>query len=68
MSTILPDNRRLRGEELKQTKLTESIVRDIRRDYAASKNGARYYAEIYGVSRATITLLLRRETWAWVAE
>lgn len=53
----------LRGEAVRKAKLTASLVQAIRTEYA---NGARQVdiAARYGVHQATISSIVRRETWA----
>lgn len=57
----------LHGEAKSQAKLTDAIVREIRRLHA---NGVRTQCELaerYGISRGHIGRILRRERWAHVA-
>jgi hypothetical protein len=55
-----------RGEKHGAAKLTEAIVREIRRLYAAGVT-QRELAERHGVDRSCISLIVRRETWKHIA-
>lgn len=61
------EGRRKRGAELPQSKLTEAQVIEIRTLHATTNVGMRTLAARFGVSRAAIQQIIRRETWAWVA-
>ena len=56
------------GESNSQAKLTESIVRDIRDDYAKdnSRGSIEKLAKKHSVSGRAISLILKRKTWAHV--
>jgi hypothetical protein len=51
-----------RGEKHYNSKLTESIVRELKKEYS-SKNPFRLYADKYGVSKATIRDVIVGNTW-----
>ena len=67
MSTTTP-GRRLRGQELPHTKLTEPQVREIRRISATTTRGWRSIAQEFGVSRMTVADILQGRSWTWVAD
>jgi len=54
--------RSLSGEDLPQAKLTETIVLAIR----SSEEMGKDLAEMYGVSRATISLIRNRKIWTHI--
>ena len=54
---------RARGETAGNSKLTENIVREIRRNYNPRTMGARYFAQKYGVNASTIRIIVRNKTW-----
>jgi HNH endonuclease len=66
MDDRLRDGSLPRGAKLPQTKLNESQVREIRKRYAAGGISHGQLAIEYGVSRRTITHVVRGTTWGWV--
>lgn len=53
-----------RGEKNVNAKLTETAVRDIRREYGVVSIAA--LAERYGVAKATVINVARRRAWGWL--
>lgn len=51
------------GEQCAHSKLTESIVRDIREKYAAGGVSMAQLAKEYGVHKDTVCAVMRRRTW-----
>lgn len=60
---VVPD---LRGEQHANSKLTRRAVRQIRELYATGEYMQKELAEMFGVSRAAIGYVIRRETWAHI--
>lgn len=54
------------GEESHLSKVTDDIVREIRRRYAAGGISQRRLASEYGITHATLQSLIHRRTWAHV--
>lgn len=66
---MLAKRRQARGTAIKQAKLDEESVRWIRKHY--SKQGLwslQPIAAKFGVHPATITSVIKRETWGWVSD
>lgn len=62
-----PPRNNTRGEQRSQAKLTEAAVRDIRLRVISAPRGTRaQLAREYGVTKAVITAVTKRETWAHV--
>ena len=51
------------GETHKEAKLTETDVKNIRAEFTGKRGEQARMAERYGVSRATINLILKRRNW-----
>lgn len=64
-SRLKPERMR-RGPGVKQSKLNESLVREIRRRYAAEKVSFEALARQYGVSRPMIGYIVNRTWWRHV--
>jgi hypothetical protein len=57
--------RTARGEQVGTSKLSESQVREIRRERAAGAS-LRVIAERYRVSKRCVHLIVKRRNWAWL--
>lgn len=57
-----------RGEKHGSAKLTEALVREIRRRYAAGGVSQRTLGHDVGVSRPTITMIVQRKAWSHVVD
>lgn len=55
-----------RGSEHGMAKMTEEMVRAIRREYAAGGITMKALGRRYGVSFTSVQRAIRRETWAWL--
>jgi len=55
-----------RGEDKKNSKLTNEQVLEIRKKYVPQKNSCPMLALEYGVSQYTIRSIVRRETWVHI--
>lgn len=70
LRTSSPDEAReirgQRGEEHHAAKLSESAVRSIRADYEAGRGSQYALARQYGVTRALIGMIVRRQIWIHV--
>ena len=67
VTAVVPPERRNRGEKNNFAKLTEDIVREIRFRYRAGESQKGLAGE-YGVSRASVCLIVGGKTWAHVTE
>ena len=56
------------GEAIKHACLKEKDVLQIRALYAAGGHGQRHLAELFGVSRAHIGLIIQRKRWPYIDE
>lgn len=56
-----------RGASHKLSKLTDEIVREIRRDYVPRQVSQEHLARRYGVSQILVSLVIRRKIWTHVA-
>ena len=56
-----------RGERRRTAKLTEGLVRDLRKAYAKGDTTFTALGQEYGVSYVTVRNAVRGETWAYVA-
>lgn len=63
----LRDGTRLLGQKNPCAKLTDELVREIRRIWAAERTDQTELAKRYGVSREIINHVIRRKTWKHVA-
>jgi hypothetical protein len=54
------------GSQSRNAKLTETIVRECRRRYAAKDGNTVTLAAEFGVSQVAISKAIRRETWRHV--
>lgn len=52
-----------KGSECYNSKLTEAMVNDIRKSFRNKRGENKLYTEIYGVSPATITNIIKEKTW-----
>jgi hypothetical protein len=68
MADKVSKGRQSRGENQHAAKLTIAKVRYIRKNYRPrhEKFGQKALAEKFGVSTRTISLVVRREVWAWI--
>lgn len=57
----------IRHGRLTQGKLTEDQVREIRRLWETKESTQTAIAQVFGVSRRMIGLVVRRRAWAWVS-
>ncbi|SOE31804.1 hypothetical protein [Streptomyces sp. OK228] len=57
-----------RGEDRPDAKLTEDDVRAIRRRYVPRVVTQQRLADEYGVDQTTVSAIIRREKWAWLAD
>lgn len=62
----LHPERLARGEKSGRARLTEAAVRDIRTRHADNGISGAALAREFGVSKRTVLLILRRETWAHI--
>lgn len=60
--------RQQRGERVPQARLTEAQVHDIRDLLAVGERNQDAIAELYGVSKATISRIKHKTCWAWLPE
>ena len=60
------NGRMARGVRCRQTKLTVSIVREIRMMYATGDWFHRELAVMFGVTKGCITAVISRKTWNWL--
>ena len=58
--------RHIRGEDRTDAKLTEKSVRDVRRRQKEGNVTHRQLATEYGVSRSTVSMAVRGDTWGWL--
>lgn len=63
MADKVARGRQLRGEQIPQSKLTDRKVGEIRRRYAAGAITQRALASAYGVSQATVSLVVSGARW-----
>lgn len=54
------------GEECPASRLTASVVLEIRRDYPVRSGTRKQFAEKYGVSQKTIDVIIARKVWRHV--
>ena len=66
MADMRAKGRQTSGERNGQAKLIESDVREIRKVYAKGGCSQQTLAQIFGVSRLMIGLIVRRERWKHV--
>lgn len=59
-------NRSARGSRIRQSRLTEDQVREIRKMYALTLCTQKWLATRYGVKQNTISAVITRKTWGWV--
>ena len=52
--------------QMTRAKLTVKQVREIRARYRATLRNGGHLAREYGVNNATISHIVRRQTWKWV--
>ena len=65
-SNFLRPLRKMHGSANKNAKLTEDVVREIRRRYAQGGISQQALADEYGVSQSKISDAIHRKTWAHV--
>ena len=62
----LKDYDKIRGVKNHNNKLSESDVREIRRDYIEGVTAKKIFATKYNVASASIGQIVRREIWKWL--
>jgi len=62
------DGTHRQGEDIHQSRLSESEVLEIRSKHATSSVSQRQLASDYGVSQSTISLIVNRKFWSWLKD